>query len=171
VMQYLWPFRGVRQWQRGCYYVCGRYWRTVGPGEWPVIPYFMNVIAVDVVPSIISTPLQTITLRDKRLAAFSATATLLVEDPRAALNDVDKYEETVAELVASVLAERIADADPERFDPAYGKRDRLLEELRVALDDATRVFGVRVLALRFTNFMTDVRTYRLLAERATLLAS
>lgn len=167
-IQYLWPFRAVEHWQRGVYYWLGKSFKVVGPGRWPVIPFFMDVREVNVVPSIFATPLQIVGLRDGKTLTFSATVTVVVEDAEAALNNVERYEETTLELVSGVLGERLADVDPERFDPGYGKRSRLLEELRNEIDQQTRAWGVRITGVRFTNFAVGVKAYRFLTEWATL---
>lgn len=128
----------------------------------------MDLRAVSVVPTIFCTPLQTVTLRDSRALTFSATITVQVEDPALAWNAVDQWHETTVELVSGLLSERLADVEPERFDPARGKRGRLLEELTKAADESTSAFGVRVHTIRFSNFAVGVRTIRLLTEKATL---
>lgn len=168
MLQQLWPLRLVLQWQMGVYYLCGRYAGTVGPGVWPVIPWLMDVLKVDVVPAIYATPLQTVTLRDNRALTFSATVTTEVEDAAQAVNAVERWPETTVELVSGLLSERLADVKPDRFDPARGKRDNLIEELRKEMDEETAKFGVRIRALRFSNFAVGVRTYRLLSEWATM---
>ncbi|HET6576476.1 MAG TPA: SPFH domain-containing protein [Fimbriiglobus sp.] len=164
----VWPFRLVRSWQQGVWFVCGRYWRTVGPGCWPVVPFFMELRPVEVVPSIWATPLQAITLRDKRALTYSAMVTVRVEDPAAALNLVDEWPESTLELVSGQLSETLAEVDPEGFDdPSYKKRANLMERIREAADAETRKFGVRVEKVRFNNFAVGVRTVRLLIDRAT----
>lgn len=168
LLQTLSPLRLVWQWQRGLYYVCGRYWRTVGPGCWPVVPWLVDVKPVGVVPAIYNTPLQTVTLRDGRALAFTATITAEIENAAEAWNRVERVAESTVELVAGILADRLADADPGRFDPAPGKREVLIEELRAEADRATAEFGVRVRAIRFANFVLGVRTYRLLGEQAAV---
>lgn len=158
------PFRVVRQWEHGLYYVAGRYRGTVGPGLKLVFPFLCEVVRVPVVPEIYQTPLQTITLRGGDTLTFSASVTLCVADAFKAYNLVGHYQETVVELAAALLAEGLADADPKRFDPARGKRDNLLEELRGELDVATAEYGLRVTALRLNNFVRGVRTLRLLVD-------
>lgn len=168
MLQQLWPLRMILQWQRGVYYCFGRYAGTVGPGVWPVIPWLMDVLKVDVVPAIYGTPLQTVTLRDNRALTFSATVTTEVEDANLAVNAVERWQETTVELVSGLLSERLADVEPSRFDPARGKRDRLIEDLREEMDAETSKFGVRIRALRFSNFALGVRTFRFLSEMATM---
>lgn len=164
---FIWPLKIVRAWEQGVWYVCGRYWRTVGPGCHPILPFFMELRPVIVTPGAWGTPLQTITLRDGKALTYSAMATLFVEDAALAMNAVTEWPETSMEVVAGLLSEQLADVDPSRFDAARGKRDRLIEELRKEADDATRKFGVRVQSLRFTNFMLGVRAYRHLIDRST----
>lgn len=167
VVQFLWPFRLVHQWQQGVYYICGRQMWTVGVGCWPVIPFFMDVATVNMVPAVYSTPLQTITVRDGRALTFSATLTVQVVDAGKALNSLDNWPETTVELVSGLLSSGLADAEVVRFDPARGKRDRLLDDLRKEADETMLVYGVTIIGLRLNNF-AFVKTFRLMAESATI---
>lgn len=162
------PVRYVRQWERGLYLVCGRYWRTVGPGPKLVLPGVCEVVRVPVVPEVYASPLQTVTLRDNSTLTFSASATVVVTDAAKAYLELGHYTETVQELVAAMLAEGLADADPERFDPARGKRDRLLNEQREEINGELARYGLQVVTLRLNNFVRGVRTVRLLLDRAVL---
>lgn len=168
VLTYLWPFRQVAHWQHGVCYILGRYVWTVPPGCWPVVPYFTDVRPVDMVPAIYGTPLQTITLKDGRALTYSATVTAKVFDAAKALNDVDHWPETLVEMVAGMISERLAGVDPARFDAGRGVRARLLEELREELDKGSVAYGVNVQAVRFANFAV-VETLRLLTEPATFV--
>jgi hypothetical protein len=164
IAEFAWPFRAVEQWEVGCYFVLGRYWRTVGPGRWPVLPFFMDVRAVSTVPAIVGTPLLTITLTNSDTLTFSAAATVRVDDAAAALNRIDDYTQTTQELLGATLAARLADVEATRLDAA-GRR-RLLTDLVRWLDAETREYGVRVIGLRFTNFAINLRSYRLLIDAA-----
>lgn len=162
------PFRIVYIWQRGLYFVLGRYWKTVGPGLKFVVPYLTDVHLVSMVPAVHCTALQTITLRDGKALTYSATIVVQVVDAEAAFNRLEHWQESVVELASGVLSDGLADADPARFDPARGKRDRLLMELRDDINEACKPFGVEIHSVRLNNFAVNVRTYRLLMDRATL---
>lgn len=168
LLQPLWPFRLVWTWQVGLYYIAGRYQGTVGPGIKLIIPYLCDVKCVCVVPEIYTTPLQTVSLRDGSTLTYSASLTVVVRDAAAAFNKVGHYSETVVEMAAAMLSEGLADADPDRFDPARGKRDRLIAELRETINDAAREYGLEVTALRINNFVRGARTLRLLLDRAVM---
>jgi regulator of protease activity HflC (stomatin/prohibitin superfamily) len=165
---YIWPFRIVYQYQRGCYYVLGRFWREIGPGLYPVIPWFTAVNEADVVEAIITTPRQDITLKDGSMLSFAASATLRVVNVRAALNEVDQYRETAQEAVAAVLAERLSQVDTERLEP--DKRNRLLADLKKWVADEITPYGIEVSKLRFTSFIVNARAYRFIVDQANTAA-
>jgi regulator of protease activity HflC (stomatin/prohibitin superfamily) len=166
IAQYLWPFREVQHWERGAYMFFGRVFAVVGPGRWPVVPYFMDVIAVTTVPAIISTPLQTITLSDGHSTlTYSASALVRVIDVRAALVNIDSYEQTSQELLAAELAKELADADADRL--TSDKRGRLITTIKNRISSETEKFGVVCEGLFFTNYAINLRTYRLLVDNAT----
>jgi regulator of protease activity HflC (stomatin/prohibitin superfamily) len=164
-IEFIWPFHIVEQWERGRFYCFGRmYFGELGPGLYPIFPWFTRIINVDVVPSIIGTGRQDITLRDERTLSFAATATVKVIDANLALNSVDQYKETTRELMASFLAQELAETDADRLSP--DKRPRLFTTLEARLAKETAKFGVELTNLRFTSFVLDARTYRLLTDAA-----
>jgi len=47
-----WPLAIVEQWERGVFYCLGRaYRRSLPPGLYPFVPWFMRIDGVSVVPS------------------------------------------------------------------------------------------------------------------------
>lgn len=166
-IQFVWPFRIVQQWQRGGYYVFGRWWREVGPGLYPILPWFTELREESIVPAVVSTGRQDITLQDGTLLSFSASATVRVFDINLAINSVDSYTETTQELIAAILAEKLAEVDAVRITP--DKRGRLISDLRRWVDTEARVFGVEVSKLRFNSFVTNIPVLRLLQDTGNSL--
>jgi regulator of protease activity HflC (stomatin/prohibitin superfamily) len=152
----------VRPWERGIYIVLGRWSWEVAPGTYPIVPWFTEVREFSVVATIIPTPRQDITLRDGRTLTFSAAASARVVDARKALLDVDSFAETTQEAVGAVLAEKIADVAAERLEP-QGRR-RLIGDLTRWVNEETIVYGVEVTLVRFTTFVLNPKTFRLLQE-------
>lgn len=170
-IEFIWPFRVVDQWQRGGFYICGRWWSGPGgrwtngmpPGLKVIVPWFLHVETVDVAPTLQSAGRQDITLKDGSTLSFSATATLRVVDIYKALNEVEHYKDAVRELVGSYLAERLANMDVEKFEPS--KRSATMRQLRDGLAAEASEFGVEITKLRFTSFVLRARTYRLLMDQ------
>ena len=138
----LWPFRRVEPWERGLYIVFGHAKWEVGPGYyWPVIPWFMHVEPVTVVPSGAPTALQTVTTSDGRKITFSGIALLQIRDIRAAILNVENYRDTVLEYLPGVVAECVA-ADMSDNEIALA----ITKELMFAQD-----FGVICVSFKMTN--------------------
>lgn len=161
-IEFLWPFRQVQPWERALYVVCNRWTWEIGPGVYLMCPWFVDVKPFSVATAIVGTPRLDVTMKDGTTLTFSATACARVVDGRLALYTAEEFKENAQELLASVLAEKIAEADPERFVPE--KRGRLFTSLLGQLQREGLEFGVEFTKLRFTNFVHNVRTYRLLQD-------
>jgi hypothetical protein len=165
-LQFLWPFRIVRQWERAGYYVRGRFWKTIGPGVYPLVPWFMDIHTVSVVPAILTTPRLDITIKDGSVVSFQVSATVRVANLDLAVNGVDNYTETTQELVAAVVAEKLAEVDSDRLSPE--KRGRLLSDLKKWAVMEAEQYGIEVQKLRFTTFVSRPKVFRLLGDGSTV---
>jgi regulator of protease activity HflC (stomatin/prohibitin superfamily) len=164
-LQFAWPFRRVLEWERGGWMVCGHWRREVGPGVYFVIPWFIDVHEISVAEAICGTPRQDITLKDGTTLSFTASATVQVVDVSKAVCTVDEYRETVQELVAAVLAERLAEVDADRLLP--DKRGRLMADLKRWVADEAKEYGVEVKRVRFTSLMQNVKAHRLIIDQGS----
>ena len=166
---YMWPFRMVKQWERGGYYVKGKWRKELGPGVYPVIPWFQEVMEVSIAEQIVTGRRQDMTLSDGSLLSFVAAATIRVVDIRAALNDVQEYKETAREAVEAVLADRLASVDVGRLE--WEKRGRLFADLKRWVQDELTPYGVEVTKLRFMAFVTNAKAHRFMLDTPAEAAS
>lgn len=161
-IEYLWPLRRVRLYQRGLYTICGKWQWLVGPGVWPILPWFCEVDAESVVKGVVQTPRLDITLSDGALLSCMASGVVQVSDLRLAVNNVDAYMESAQELFAAIVADKLAEVDASRV--SYEKRGRLLSDLKKWVNAEAGEFGIEFTRLRFTTFVLNPRTYRLLGD-------
>jgi regulator of protease activity HflC (stomatin/prohibitin superfamily) len=166
LIEYIWPIRRVWQWESGGYYIAGRFWKRVGPGLHFVVPWFMDVRAISTVKAIVTTPRLDITLRDGSVLTFAAAATCQVIDIDLAVNTVENYTETTQELLAAVLADKLASVDVARMEPE--NRGRLMSSLSKWVQEEAATFGVEVTKVRFVSFVLRPRTFRLLQDQAAM---
>jgi regulator of protease activity HflC (stomatin/prohibitin superfamily) len=164
-MEFIWPLRKVDQWERGLLYRWGRYVRQLEPGIYIILPWFHDIRADSVVPAIVQTPRLDITAQDGTMVTFQASATVRVTDLNLAVNTVDAYTETMQELLAAVLAERMAKVDAARLAPEG--RSRLLTDLARWVQEECN-FGIEVSKLRFTTFVVNPRAFRLMGDNVTI---
>jgi regulator of protease activity HflC (stomatin/prohibitin superfamily) len=178
IIRYLWPFRKVEQFQRGVIYVWARHHKhwparkedwTIGPGVWPVIPYFTEIRTASSVLGVVGTPLLQITASDGTPITFSAAMTWRIFDVARAWNETDHIGETSQELLAAVCSEKLAEVEADRLDP--DRRKRLIASMREWLNKEMDFMGAEVTALRFTNFAVGkqtIRTLRIMTDTALL---
>jgi regulator of protease activity HflC (stomatin/prohibitin superfamily) len=167
-IEFLWPFRLVHEWERAGYYVCGRWWREMGPGLKMIVPWFCHVETVTIAPKPISTGRKDITLADGRTLSFDATATARVSDVQLALNAIDDFHHSATVLLAAVVAEKLAEVDVDRLKPE--RRGRLIAALEKAVHDEAATYGIEIGEIRFTSFVTNVKMLRLLIDQEPLVS-
>lgn len=166
---YLWPLRLVEPWERGLYVVCGRWTFEVKPGVYFCPPWFCAVKTCAICQAIICTPRQDVTLTDGGRLSFTASANVRVTDVTAAFVQIDNYTETTQENIAAVLSEKLSEVDASRI--TADKRGRLLSDLKRWVNEETKTYGVEVEKLRFTNFVLNAPTFRLLQDGAIAVAT
>lgn len=160
------PFVMIHTGVSGIRFRFGRAVRVVGPGLHWATPGISEIAKVSLAQFPALTRRHDVTLIDGKILSFSATATFQVSDPVRAYCRLDDYKHSVEEVIARVLSDELAEVEPEKFDPARGKRRNLVERLRKALDVACEPYGVQVVNLGLTDFVIGVRTVRLLVDRA-----
>lgn len=166
VVQLIWPFRIVAQYERGVYYRCGKFWKVVPPGLKLVIPWFFDIHPVPISKGIVGTGRLDITLKDGRFLSYAATGEVRVVDPNIAQNDVDKYETTAQELFASVLSDTLMEVDPDRLQPS--RRGRLFNGILDTLNTEAATYGLEFSKLRFKSFVIVSRVMRLLIDQTSV---
>ena len=159
-IEFLFPFRIVHQWEQGGYYIFGRFWKTVGPGCYFVVPFFTWLSEVSVVPYMVATPRLDVTLLDGKNLSFYASAWAQVVDYNLAHNTVEDFQATTKELVEAVIADRLARVKPSRMEPE--NRADLLRDLTEWCNNETAQFGISISKVRFSTFVLNARTYRII---------
>lgn len=164
VIQFIWPFQIVRQWEMGGVEEFGKFIRVVGPGCWPMIPWFTNIRTISMVPAIVETARQDITLQDGSLLSFATGARVQITDFALAVYTIDNSHQTTQELIRGITSDKLAQVDAGRLAPE--KRSRLLTDLTKWVNAESQKFGVTVDSVWFTTFVQNVRTFRLLQDNA-----
>jgi SPFH domain / Band 7 family len=157
---YLWPFRIVHTWERGGYYVFGKFWKELEPGCYPCVPFFTEVREVCFVDDQLRTSRQDLTLKDGSMVSLEAVASFRVVAYSLAENTVNDVDHRTVLTVESVIADKLRTVEASRLEPAG--LGRLLSDLTRWVNEETQVFGVEVSYIRFVTFITNARTYRLL---------
>jgi regulator of protease activity HflC (stomatin/prohibitin superfamily) len=162
IIQFIWPFKVVAEWEQGVWLTFGRYWKTVGPGTYLSMPFFMDMHLVNVVPGMIVTPRLDITLLDGSTVSLVASAWHKVVDAQKAVVTVEEFETTSNELLQAVVADRVSRVKPERLEPE--NRAALLRDLTGWAAQEAAEYGIEFTKVRFSTFVLRARTYRLIGD-------
>ncbi len=163
-LQFFWPFKKIKQWERGLKYRGGLFVKEKGPGIVFIIPWVHDLHTESMLKGIVGTPRLDITVRDGKMLTFQASAWARVVDLQLAYQGVDAYMETTAENMAQIIATKLAEVDADRLQPE--KRRRLLTDLQMWVNQQSSTYGVEITDLGFTTFVVNPRTYRLLGDDA-----
>jgi hypothetical protein len=157
----------VRRYERALYTAWGGRWQwEVGPGIWPIVPWFTEVQEISVARGIVATPRIDITLTDGRTLSAQASAVVRVVNLDKAVNAVDSFMESGQELLHKVVADKLSEAAAERLAPE--SRRRLLGGLKQSLNHKAAEFGLEFEELSFTTFVFSPRLYRVLSDGASV---
>lgn len=166
--EFLWPLFKIEQWEGGIYSVFGKFRKVLGPGIYPRVPWFVTIHSTSLAWRPLHSGRHDITLKDGKVFTFEAVAMFRVRDLRKSMVVVHDDEHAMLSLLISALAEKLAEVDPDRFLP--DRRGRLYSSLQSLVTEEAAEFGLEVKWVRFTTFILDPKTYRLLAESAPAIA-
>ena len=162
-LQFIWPFRIVKEYERGALYEFGHFIRVLPPGCWLMLPWFTEIVPVSIAPKPVVTGRQDITLANGWTLSFDAAATMRVTDVEKSQNCIEDYHHSAGVLLSTMLAEELAKIEPARFEPS--RRGRLFSSLNDKLQGKADLYGITMSDLTFTSFVLNARTYRLLIDK------
>lgn len=167
IAAYIWPFRIINQWERGLYTIFGRiYFRELGPGLYPVIPWFCDVKEIPVSWDYVESGRLDLIIKDGRTLSCEIIAKMRVVQLQVAWVAFHDYEIDRRKMLRAVVSTALREADAERFEPA--RRGRLLgSSLLKAVQDGAAPIGCEVETVDVTTFILGARTYRLITESAS----
>ena len=160
-------FRLVRQWEKGLIEQFGRYQKTVDPGLRFIVPFVQNLQRVDMREQVVDVPPQEVITRDNVVVTVDAVVYYQATDPVKLKYNVASFIIAATKLAQTNLRNVVGDMD---LDDALTSRDTINTELRMILDEATDVWGTRVVRVEIQRIdppmdVTDAMHRQMKAER------
>jgi len=119
----------------------GRYRTTLDPGFHMIIPFIDKVRKIDMREQVVDVPPQEVITRDNVVVTVDAVVYYQATDPVKLAYNVANFILAATKLAQTNLRNVIGDMD---LDAALTSREVINTELRVILDEATDVWGTRV---------------------------
>lgn len=131
----------VQQHEQGLIERFGRYRRTVDPGFHMIVPFIERMKKVDMREQVVDVPPQEVITRDNVVVTVDAVVYYQATDPVKLKYNVSNFIVAATKLAQTNLRNVVGDMD---LDDALTSRETINAELRSILDEATDVWGTRV---------------------------
>jgi len=131
----------VQQHEQGLVERFGRYRKTVGPGFHMIVPFIEKMRKVDMREQVVDVPPQEVITKDNVVVTVDAVVYYQATDPMKLMYNVANFTLAATKLAQTNLRNVIGDMD---LDSALTSRETINTELREILDEATDVWGTRV---------------------------
>lgn len=159
--------RIVRQFERGLVETLGRYSRTAAPGLTLLFPPLQTLRKVDVREQVIDVPPQEVITKDNASVTVDAVIYFQVTDPFKVVYNVANFALAAIKLAQTNLRNIVGDME---LDATLTSRERINDQLRRVLDEATDTWGVKVVRVEIQKIeppkdITDSMSRQMKAER------
>jgi regulator of protease activity HflC (stomatin/prohibitin superfamily) len=131
----------VQQYEKGLVERFGRYVRTYDPGLNWIWPFIEKIRRIDMREQVVDVPPQEVITEDNVVVTVDAVVYYQATDPVKLKYNVANFILAATKLAQTNLRNIVGDMD---LDEALTSRDTINEQLRVILDEATDVWGTRV---------------------------
>ena len=131
----------VRQHEQGLVERFGKYQQTLDPGLQLIIPFIERIRRVDMREIVVDVPPQEVITKDNVVVTVDAVVYYQATDPVKLVYNVQNFVLAATKLAQTNLRNVVGDLD---LDDALTSRERINAQLREILDEATDVWGTKV---------------------------
>ncbi len=131
----------IQQHEQGLIERFGRYRKTLDPGFHMIIPFIEKIRKVDMREQVVDVQPQEVITKDNVVVTVDAVVYYQATDPVKLIYNVANFIVAATKLAQTNLRNVIGDMD---LDSALTSRETINTELRLILDEATDVWGTRV---------------------------
>ena len=160
-------FKIVRQYEQGLIERFGEYKRTTGPGLQFVFPFIESIKRIDMREIVVDVPPQEVITKDNVVVTVDAVVYYQAVDPKSLAYNVQNFVLAATKLAQTNLRNVIGDLT---LDEALTSRDIINTQLRDILDEATDVWGTKVVRVEIQRIdppadVTEAMHRQMKAER------
>ena len=157
----------VRPYEKGLVERLGRYRETLDPGLRWIIPFVERIIKVDMREQVVDVPPQEVITKDNVVVTVDAVVYYQATDPVKLKYNINNFIQAATKLAQTNLRNLVGDL---QLDEALTSRDMINTALREILDDATDMWGTKVIRVEIQRIepppdVTDAMHRQMKAER------
>ena len=157
----------VRPYEKGLVERLGKYRETLNPGLRWIIPFVERIIKVDMREQVVDVPPQEVITKDNVVVTVDAVVYYQATDPVKLKYNINNFIQAATKLAQTNLRNLVGDL---QLDEALTSRDMINTALREILDDATDMWGTKVIRVEIQRIepppdVTDAMHRQMKAER------
>jgi regulator of protease activity HflC (stomatin/prohibitin superfamily) len=157
----------VKQYEQGLVERFGKYRETLDPGLHLIVPFIDRIRRVDMREIVVDVPPQEVITKDNVVVTVDAVVYYQATDPVKLVYNVQSFVLAATKLAQTNLRNVIGDLD---LDDALTSRETINAQLREILDEATDVWGTKVVRVEIQRIdppadVTDAMHRQMKAER------
>ena len=156
-------FRVVQEYERGVIFRLGRCVGAKGPGLFYILPFFDKMRKVNLQTQAVAVASQQVITKDNVTVGVDAVTYFRVVDPVASVIRIQNWYQA-SQLVAQTALRSIIGRH--ELDQLLGERDRINNELRIALDAQTEPWGIAVESVEIRDVGLPEQMQRAMARQA-----
>ena len=155
--------RILREYDRAVVFTLGRFQRVKGPGLVLLIPFFQEMVRVDLRIQVIEIPSQDVISRDNVSMKVDAVLYFSVVDPERAIIKVQNFLPATNMLAQTTLRSVLGQHD---LDEMLSERKKLSADVQAILDSATETWGIKVSNVEIRTVELTENMVRAIAKQA-----
>jgi len=153
----------VRQYERAVVFTLGRFQGVKGPGLVLLIPFFQEMVRVDLRIQVIEIPTQDVISRDNVSMKVDAVLYFNVVNPERAIIHVQRYLQATNMLAQTTLRAVLGQHD---LDETLSDRKKLSVDVQSILDAQTETWGIKVTNVEIRTVELTENMVRAIAKQA-----
>jgi regulator of protease activity HflC (stomatin/prohibitin superfamily) len=153
----------LRQYERAVVFTLGRFQGVKGPGLVLLIPFFQEMVRVDLRIQVIEIPTQDVISRDNVSMKVDAVLYFNVVDPERAIIQVQRYLPATVMLAQTTLRAVLGQHE---LDEMLSERKKLSVDVQSILDAQTETWGIKVTNVEIRTVELTENMVRAIAKQA-----
>src|SRR5690349_13955462 len=153
----------LRQYERAVVFTLGRFQRVKGPGLVLLVPFFQEMVRVDLRIQVIEIPTQDVISRDNVSMKVDAVLYFNVVNPERAIIQVQSYLPATNMLAQTTLRAVLGQHE---LDEMLSERKKLSADVQSILDTQTEAWGIKVSNVEIRTVELTENMIRAIAKQA-----
>jgi regulator of protease activity HflC (stomatin/prohibitin superfamily) len=153
----------LRQYERAVVFTLGRFQKVKGPGLVLLIPFFQEMVRVDLRIQVVEIPSQDVISRDNVSMKVDAVLYFNVVNPERAIIQVQRYLSATTMLAQTTLRAVLGQHE---LDEMLSERKKLSADVQSILDSQTETWGIKVSNVEIRTVELTENMVRAIAKQA-----